>query len=51
MQATARADVTLCTTLYDGDAVSVREGLDLGTPVIATENGMHPVGVPPNSKI
>jgi glycosyltransferase involved in cell wall biosynthesis len=45
MQATARADVMLRTTLYDGDAVSVREGLHLGTPVIATDNGMRPAGV------
>ena len=33
------------TTLYDGDAVSVREALFLGTPVIATDNGMRPPGV------
>jgi glycosyltransferase involved in cell wall biosynthesis len=35
----------LRTTLYDGDAVSVREGLFLGTPVLATDNGMRPEGV------
>jgi glycogen(starch) synthase len=45
MQAIARADVMLRTTLYDGDAVSVREALHLGTPVIATDNGMRPAGV------
>jgi glycosyltransferase involved in cell wall biosynthesis len=45
MRALARADVVLRTTLYDGDAVSVREALHLGTPVIATENGMRPAGV------
>jgi glycosyltransferase involved in cell wall biosynthesis len=32
----------LRTTHYDGDALSVREALDLGTPVIATDNGMRP---------
>lgn len=38
-------DVLLRTTLYDGDAVSVREALHLGTPVIATDNRMRPEGV------
>ena len=38
-------DVLLRTTLYDGDSVSVREALYLGTPVIATDNGMRPQGV------
>ena len=33
------------TTLYDGDAVSVREALHLGVPVIATDNRMRPAGV------
>lgn len=33
------------TTLYDGDAVSVREALHLGVPVIATDNQMRPSGV------
>ena len=37
--------VFLRTTLYDGDAVSVREALHLGAPVIATDNGMRPEGV------
>jgi len=41
----ARADAFLRTTLYDGDAISVREALHFGTPVIATENGMRPEGV------
>lgn len=45
VQAIARADLMLRTTLYDGDAVSVREALHLGTPVIATDNGMRPAGV------
>jgi hypothetical protein len=31
--------------LYDGDSVSVREALRLGTPVIATDNGMRPANV------
>lgn len=43
--AVSRAQVMLRTTLYDGDAISVREGLHLGTPVIATDNGMRPAGV------
>lgn len=34
----------LRTTHYDGDALSVREALDMGTPVIATDNGMRPPG-------
>jgi glycogen synthase len=41
----AEADVFLRTTRYDGDAVSVREALQLGIPVIATDNGMRPGGV------
>jgi len=45
MQAIARADIMLRTTLYDGDAISVREALHLGTPVVATDNGMRPAGV------
>jgi glycogen synthase len=43
--AIAQADVMLRTTLYDGDSISVREALHLGTPVVATDNGMRPVGV------
>jgi len=35
----------LRTTLYDGDSVAVREALCLGTPVIASDNGMRPPGV------
>lgn len=45
MQAVSRARLMLRTTLYDGDALSVREALQLGTPVIATDNGMRPAGV------
>ena len=39
------ASVFLRTTLYDGDAISVREALWLGVPVIASNNGMRPAGV------
>jgi glycogen synthase len=45
MQAISCAHVMLRTTLYDGDAVSVREALHLGTPVIASDNGMRPADV------
>jgi glycogen(starch) synthase len=45
LAAVARSDVFLRTTWYDGDAISVREALHLGTPVIATDNGMRPTGV------
>jgi glycosyltransferase involved in cell wall biosynthesis len=45
MRATVCCDAMLRTTLYDGDSVSVREALYLGTPVIATDNGMRPEGV------
>jgi glycogen synthase len=41
----AASDAFLRTTLYDGDSVSVREALQLGVPVIASENGMRPPGV------
>lgn len=43
--AIAECGVLLRTTLYDGDAISVREALHLGTPVIASDNGMRPAGV------
>lgn len=45
LRATLECDALLRTTLYDGDSVSVREALYLGTPVIATDNGMRPPGV------
>ncbi|HEV3333105.1 MAG TPA: glycosyltransferase family 4 protein [Bryobacteraceae bacterium] len=35
----------LRTTWYDGDSISVREALHLGTPVVTTDNGMRPTGV------
>jgi len=41
----AEADVLLRTTHYDGDSIAVREALDLGTPVVATDNGQRPEGV------
>jgi len=44
LQAIRRADLMLRTTWYDGDAISVREGLHLGVPVIASDNGMRPEG-------
>lgn len=45
LRAIAFCSALLRTTLYDGDAISVREALALGTPVIATDNGMRPAGV------
>ena len=45
LRAMLECDMLLRTTLYDGDSVSVREALYIGTPVIATENGMRPDGV------
>ncbi len=45
LQAIAQSDLMLRTTFYDGDAISVREAIHLGTPVIATDNGMRPGGV------
>jgi len=40
-----RAEVLLRTTLFDGDAIAVREALFLETPVVATDNRMRPDGV------
>ena len=37
--------IVLRTTLYDGDSIAVHEALGLGTPVVATSNGMRPPGV------
>lgn len=45
LRATLECDLLLRTTLYDGDSISVREALYIGTPVIATDNGMRPEGV------
>lgn len=41
----ARADLLLRTTHYDGDALSIREALAMGTRVVASNNGMRPEGV------
>ncbi len=45
LRAIREAGMLLRTTWYDGDAISVRESLYFGTPVIATDNGMRPPGV------
>jgi glycosyltransferase involved in cell wall biosynthesis len=45
LRAIAQSDLLLRTTLYDGDSVAVREALHLGTPVIASDNGLRPAGV------
>lgn len=45
IEAITRSDFMLRTTLYDGDAISVREALQVGTPVIAADNAMRPSGV------
>jgi glycogen(starch) synthase len=45
LQAIVDCDVLLRTTLYDGDSIAVREALHVGTPVLATDNGMRPAGV------
>lgn len=45
LRAVSESNLFLRTTLYDGDAISVREALQLGLPVIATDNGMRPPGV------
>jgi glycosyltransferase involved in cell wall biosynthesis len=44
MKAMQSSDIMLRTTWYDGDAISVREALQLGVPVIASDNGMRPEG-------
>ena len=44
LRAIADCDIFLRTTLYDGDSISVREAIHLGTPVVATDNGMRPKG-------
>jgi glycosyltransferase involved in cell wall biosynthesis len=44
LRAIQECSMLLRTTHYDGDALSVREAIDLGTPVIATDNGMRPEG-------
>lgn len=44
LRAIAESNLFLRTTLYDGDSISVREALFIGTPTIATDNGMRPDG-------
>jgi len=44
LRAVRDSSVLLRTTLYDGDSISVRESLALGTPVIATDAAMRPPG-------
>ncbi|MEO8128652.1 MAG: glycosyltransferase [Bryobacteraceae bacterium] len=44
LRAIQRCNMLLRTTHYDGDSISVREALHLGTPVIASNNGMRPGG-------
>jgi len=45
LRAIADCDLLLRPTSYDGDAISVREALHFGTPVLASDNGMRPAGV------
>lgn len=40
-----RSHVFIRATLFDGDAISVREALSLSTPVIASDTGFRPPGV------
>jgi glycosyltransferase involved in cell wall biosynthesis len=40
----ARSDVFIRPTLCDGDSISVREALALGTPVVASRTGTRPAG-------
>jgi len=39
------ADVVVRSTFADGDAITVREGLDLGVPVVASDTAFRPPGV------
>jgi len=45
LRALAESDVCLRTTLYDGDALSVREALHLGVPIVGTRTVLRPAGV------
>jgi hypothetical protein len=42
LSAIARSAAMLRATSWDGDSVSVREGVDLGVPVVASDNGLRP---------
>jgi glycogen synthase len=39
------ADVVVRSTFADGDAITIREALDLGVPVVASDAGCRPPGV------
>ena len=39
------ADVVVRSTFTDGDAITVREALDLGIPVVASDTDFRPAGV------
>jgi len=45
IEAIARSRLMLRTSWYDGDAISVREAMQVGTPVVATETALRPSGV------
>ncbi len=45
LRAIDEADILLRTTRFDGDAVSIREALQLHTSVVASNTGMRPDGV------
>ena len=42
LSAMARSAAMLRATSWDGDSVSVREAIDLGVPVVASNNGLRP---------
>ena len=44
LRAIRECAAVLRTTHYDGDSISLREALELGTPVVATDNRMRPRG-------
>lgn len=45
IEAMSRSRILLRTTWYDGDAISVREAMQVGTPVIATSTALRPAGI------
>ena len=45
VEAMSRSRILLRTTWYDGDAISVREAMQVGTPVIATNTALRPDGI------
>jgi len=45
LQFLQRADVVVRSTFADGDAITVREALDLGVPVVASDTAFRPEGV------